>query len=85
MPQSYVYILRSVSYPKTYVGQSDHPDERLKQHNAGKVRSTRAFLPWDRIYLEPCATHADALIRERWFKSRHGRKKIAAMLKALQL
>ncbi len=83
MHVSCVYILRSTRFARTYVGQSRQPDERLRQHNAGKSRSTRAFVPWQRIYLEVCADHDEAERREQWFKPRHGRKKIVEILRSL--
>jgi hypothetical protein len=39
MKQHYVYVLFSKRCQRTYVGETASPEQRLKQHNAGKVRS----------------------------------------------
>jgi putative endonuclease len=81
----YVYILFSDDYRRTYVGQTDDRERRLKEHNAGKVRSTKPNRPWNMIYSEACASKEKTLKREKWFKSTSGRKKIAQILKELGL
>ncbi|MEK6571242.1 MAG: GIY-YIG nuclease family protein [Bacteroidota bacterium] len=70
----FVYILRSLGYPRTYVGQTDDMSSRVELHNSGKVRSTRAYRPWEIIYCEEFGTRADAMKREKWLKTRMGRK-----------
>jgi GIY-YIG catalytic domain len=47
----YVYILRSTRADRLYVGSSAEPDERLKSHNFGRVCSTKAWRPWERVLL----------------------------------
>ncbi len=76
----YLYILSSKSRQRTYVGQTDDLQARLKTHNVGKVRSTKAFRPWELVYFEECATRGEAMERETWFKSPAGRKKIGEIL-----
>ncbi|MCZ6704245.1 MAG: GIY-YIG nuclease family protein [Ignavibacteria bacterium] len=76
----FVYILYSPSHNRTYTGQSDNLDNRLVYHNSGKVRSTKPYRPWELIYIESFPTRAQAMKREKWFKSKAGRKKIAKIL-----
>ncbi len=75
-----VYILIAQDRQRTYVGQTRDVRQRLKWHNAGRVPSTRSHRPWMVLYTEECATRAEAMARERWFKSRQGRSQIAAMI-----
>ena len=77
----FVYILYSPKFVKTYVGQSDNLSERLIKHNSGKVKSTKPYLPWVLIHSESFSSRSEAMKREKWFKSRAGRKKIAEILK----
>ncbi|MEE9288614.1 MAG: GIY-YIG nuclease family protein [Bacteroidota bacterium] len=81
MPGHYVYVLFSPSHKRTYVGESEDHRLRLRQHNAGKVRSTKAYRPWVSIHVESHATRPEALKRERWYKTPVGRGKIASLLK----
>ena len=72
----YLYILYSPSHQKTYVGQTEDLSGRVKTHNAGKVRSTKAFRPWSMIYSEEFSTRGEAMEREEWFKTKAGRERI---------
>jgi putative endonuclease len=67
-----VYILRSVKTGRHYIGHSADVDERFRAHNAGRVRSTKAYRPWEIIRREEYATKAEAYRREREIKSYKG-------------
>jgi len=62
----YVYVLRSVASGRHYVGSSDEPASRLKDHNRGKVNSTKAYLPWEIVHLEEYPSRPEACARERF-------------------
>ena len=79
-----VYILFSPACRRTYVGQSEDFDSRLASHNAGKVRSTKACRPWRLIHSEVCEIRSEAMKREKWYKSRTGRKRIAELMAELE-
>ena len=64
-----VYILQSVRTGRYYVGHSADFDSRLHAHNAGKVRSTKAYAPWKVIYREEYAAREEAYRREHEIKS----------------
>jgi putative endonuclease len=46
----YVYILKSKTSKRIYKGTTSDLKVRLKQHNAGKVMSTKAYRPWLLVY-----------------------------------
>jgi len=48
----YVYLLKSTQKKWFYIGTTEFPNKRVEQHNAGKVRSTKAYAPFTLIYLE---------------------------------
>jgi putative endonuclease len=48
----FVYILKSITFGKTYIGITNNPYRRLKEHNAGKSIYTRKFKPWEIVYQE---------------------------------
>ncbi len=68
----YVYILKSSIFQKHYVGSTNNLSRRLSDHNSGKVKSTKAFKPWNIIYTEIFSTRNDALRREKQIKSYKG-------------
>jgi putative endonuclease len=47
MSHGFVYILQSKKSGHYYIGASEDPLRRLKEHNAGKVKSTRKKGPWE--------------------------------------
>ena len=80
MPSFILYILYSPTHNKTYVGQTDNLGRRIAEHNRGKVRSTKAFAPWELLHMEEFEDRENALQREKYYKSSAGRKKIKEIL-----
>jgi len=76
----FVYILYSVIFKRTYVGQTDNISNRLLYHNSGKVKSTKPYRPWILIHSESFISRSEAMKREKWYKSSCGRKKIAEII-----
>ncbi len=48
--------------------------QRVKTHNSGKVKSTKAYIPWGLFYFEKYATITEARKREKYLKSAAGRR-----------
>ncbi len=80
----YVYLLWSIHSKRTYVGQTGDVNNRLNRHNAGFIRSTKAYRPWLMIHIEEYATRVEAMKRELWLKSPSGRKWIAEFMEKWQ-
>jgi len=72
----YVYVLRSDNFERNYTGFTANIANRLKQHNAGKTKSTRPYKPWKILFFETYNTKEEALIREKYLKSGVGREYI---------
>ncbi len=70
----YTYIIKSIKTGRYYFGHTKNLQERLKCHNSGKVRSTKAYRPWKIHYYETFKTKSEAYRRELFFKSIEGRK-----------
>ncbi|MDA3840236.1 MAG: GIY-YIG nuclease family protein [Patescibacteria group bacterium] len=64
-----VYILKSENFNRYYIGHTADLNERLKKHNNGRVKSTKAYKPWLVIYTEEYDTKQDAYRREMKIKS----------------
>ena len=67
------YVLYSRKYDKIYVGQTSDLERRIEQHNSGKHRYTKRYIPWQVIYTEQFQTRSEAMIREKELKSHQGR------------
>ena len=60
----YVYVIRSETKGTLYVGTTRDVQERLRRHNAGRNKSTRAHRPFHVVHVEACETLAEARKRE---------------------
>ena len=65
----YVYILHSKIKGRYYIGCCKNMKRRLGEHNSGKVRSTKAHIPWEIVYTEEIESRTEAYEREKEIKS----------------
>ena len=72
----YIYILQSRENKKLYRGLTADLKKRLREHNEGKARSTKNYLPWDLIYYEAFVSKKDARREELFLKSGKGRERL---------
>jgi len=77
----YVYILYSQNLNKLYKGSTRNLRKRIKEHNSGKVISTKSESSWKLIYYEAFINKTDALREEKFLKSGRGKKRIKYLLK----
>ncbi len=76
----YVYVIESIPFNFRYIGMSKNVVDRLKLHNYGKVKSTKARKPYKLIYYEFAGNRQNARILEKYYKSGAGRRKIQRMI-----
>jgi putative endonuclease len=79
----FVYALISRSHDRIYVGMSEDVERRLKEHNSGKVSSTKHYLPWERFYSEFAGDTSCARDLEKYYKSAAGKRKLRKILESL--
>ena len=77
----YTYVLMSKKDGKFYTGFSEDLKNRLYEHNAGKVDSTRFRRPFELVYFEGCRNRDDALHREKYLKTTYGKRYIRNRLR----
>jgi putative endonuclease len=65
----YVYIIKSKNFSRYYIGHTSDLKRRLTEHNTGKTRSTKAYVPWEVVYVERFLTKSEAVSREMEIKS----------------
>jgi len=69
----YVYVLLSEKDGLFYTGYTSNIKERLKNHNQGKVSSTKNRMPLNLVYFEGCLNQQDTTRREKYLKSGNGK------------
>jgi len=65
---NYLYILKSLTDEKLYVGSTNDLRRRLSEHNCGKVLSTKSRAPFELRYYEAYHCESDARKRESSLK-----------------
>lgn len=78
----YTYVLQSQKDMKFYTGFTKDLKLRFDQHHNGQVESTKDRRPLDLVYYEACVNKEDAVRREEYFKSYHGRMFLKRRLKS---
>jgi putative endonuclease len=75
----YVYILLNEAKTRTYTGVADNVNKRLELHNAGRVKASRPYRPYNIIHTERFETLKEARQKEKFYKSTTGRRRIKEM------
>jgi putative endonuclease len=60
----YVYVLKSKKDGFSYIGSTNDLKKRFRQHQNGKVSSTKSRRPLELVYYEAYKSEKDARIRE---------------------
>ncbi|MBO6879459.1 MULTISPECIES: GIY-YIG nuclease family protein [Winogradskyella] len=73
----YIYALSSINRNYIYVGMTEDLDARVDRHNQGRVKTTRAYRPFELIYSEELdVERTEARKREKYWKSGVGKEKL---------
>jgi len=76
----FVYILKSQSADKYYIGSSSDPERRLKYHNNYERGFTSRYRPWKIVYIKEYSSKTEALSAERKIKSWKSKKKVIKLI-----
>ncbi len=74
-----VYAISSLKDEYIYVGMTSNIEDRLRRHYSGYERSTKAHLPFLLLYTEECEDRISARVREKYWKSGTGKRKLKIM------
>lgn len=75
MKEAYtIHALKSLCDGRIYVGFTRDINKRLKEHNAGKTKSTKGYRPWIIVYTETIETRQKAREKEKYLKSGIGKE-----------
>lgn len=72
----YVYVLKSLKDKKWYIGCTNDIYKRVREHQSGKVRSTKHRLPVELIYKEAYSDVYEAFCNERFYKTAKGKRQL---------
>ena len=69
----YTYVLQSLKDMDFYTGFTKDLKQRFEQHKKGLVESTKNRRSFKLIYYEACISKEDAIRREKYLKTYHGK------------
>jgi len=78
-----IYAIKRSLDGRIYVGFTVNLENRLKEHNQGKTKSTKVFRPWVLIYSEIAETRMEARLREKYLKSGCGKEFLKKLILAV--
>ena len=61
----HIYVIQSKKDKQFYTGFTGELENRLREHNSGRVPSTKRRGPFELIYYEACLNEKDPLAREK--------------------
>jgi len=67
-----VYAIKSLSTGRIYIGQTNDFENRLRDHNAGSIQSTRGDKPWTLLALQSVGNRKGAMNVEWKLKKSKG-------------
>jgi len=79
----YTYLIKSKTRDWKYLGSTDNLRRRFLEHNLGRVKSTKFYLPFDLVYYEAYASYILTRKREIELKTQGQQKEM--LLKRLEL
>lgn len=69
----YVYILQSSKSPILYYGYTADLRKRFREHNSGRSRFTKAYMPWELVFYCAFVNEQRAKDFELYLKSGSGK------------
>ena len=76
----FVYALKSISRQYIYVGLTNNFERRLHEHNSGQNRTTRAYMPFEKLIVKTFPSRAEARKHEKFLKSGTGKEQLRAII-----
>ena len=70
-----VYIIKSKQFHWYYVGMTSDLSKRLRQHNEGRVKSTKHRKPYELVYTKDFLSRVEARDHEKFLKVRSNKEK----------
>ncbi|MDP3557157.1 MAG: GIY-YIG nuclease family protein [Bacteroidota bacterium] len=79
----FAYVIQSKIDGSLYKGHCEDLQKRLMKHNSGETKSIKSKIPFVFIYFEEFGTRAEAIKREKYFKTAAGRRFLKSKLPKL--
>ncbi|MFA6407832.1 MAG: GIY-YIG nuclease family protein [Candidatus Paceibacterota bacterium] len=65
----FVYFLKSLKNNDIYIGSTSNIDRRVALHNAGRVKSTKGYCPWQLLEYKEYPSRSESMKAELFYKT----------------
>lgn len=72
----FVYILKSLKDNNLYIGRTNNIERRLKEHNSGKVSSTKSRIPFIVLKQIEIEDEKESVFLEKEYKKGYKREQL---------
>ena len=76
-----VYALESEVDGRLYVGMTKNLENRIKEHNSGRTKSTKGYRTWNLVFWQSFNTRQEARKQEKYFKTGSGKEKLKELIR----
>ena len=76
----FVYAIKSGIDGRIYVGITQNIERRLKEHNNGNTKSTKAYRPWELLFKSKFDNRLRARKEEKKLKSGYGKEYLKSLV-----
>ncbi|HKR03020.1 MAG TPA: GIY-YIG nuclease family protein [Bacteroidia bacterium] len=76
----FTYAIKSDVDGRIYVGMTSDITKRFGEHNSGKTKSTKGYVPWKLIYTKAHLTRLDARRHEKYLKGGSGKEFLKSII-----
>ena len=74
MAEVFVYLIKSINNNWNYVGFTGDLNSRLREHNSGSVKSTKAYKPFRLVFAQIVENRLKARSLEKFLKVRFNKE-----------
>ncbi|MCB9356268.1 MAG: GIY-YIG nuclease family protein [Lewinellaceae bacterium] len=75
-----VYILYSLTLDRYYIGNCEHLERRIQDHNTGHSGYTRRGIPWELKWSKTFVSRREAMAEENRIKRKKSRKYVEYLI-----
>jgi len=76
----FIYILKSQTAGKYYIGSSENPERRLQFHNTMEKGFTSRYRPWEIVFCQQFESKTEAQSAERKIKFWKSKKMVERLI-----
>ena len=79
----FIYLIESINSKKLYLGSTQSPNNRIKNHNFGNTETTKKDKPWKCLMIINVGNIEEALKIEKYIKQQKEKLTVKNIIKSI--